>query len=103
MEACCHVQGRGGRLLEGNVRSFLSLRSTVNKDIRATILKDPEHFFVYNNGIAVTVEDMTLNDKGKLLKATDFQIINGGQTTASLARAVYSDKADVSRFGLPSS
>ncbi len=88
----------GGRLLEGNVRSFLSLRSTVNKDIRATILKDPEHFFVYNNGIAVTVEDMTLNDKGKLLKATDFQIINGGQTTASLARAVYSDKADVSRI-----
>lgn len=86
----------GGRLLEGNVRSFLTLRSIVNKSIRETILRSPERFFIYNNGIACTAKDLVFNAKGQLVQATDFQIINGGQTTASLARAVHSDKADLS-------
>ena len=89
----------GGRLLEGNVRSFLTLKSKVNQDIRGTILRDPEHFFIFNNGIAATARDLVFNDSGELVQATDFQIINGGQTTASLSRAVYSkDNADVSNI-----
>lgn len=86
----------GGRLLEGNVRSFLTLKSAVNKSIRETILRSPERFFIYNNGIAVTGKDLVFNDAGQLIQATDFQIINGGQTTASLARALHYDKADLS-------
>lgn len=86
----------GGRLLEGNVRSFLTLRSSVNKSIRETILRSPERFFIYNNGIACTAKDLVFNARGQLVRATDFQIINGGQTTASLARAVHNDKADLS-------
>lgn len=89
-------QEHGGRLLEGNVRSYLTLKSQVNRDIRGTILSKPEHFFIYNNGIAVTAQNLVFDSEGRLIKATDFQIINGGQTTASLARAVFSDKADVS-------
>lgn len=85
----------GGRLLEGNVRSFLTLRSSVNKSIRETILRSPERFFIYNNGIACTAKDLVFNERGQLVQATDFQIINGGQTTASLARAVHNDKADL--------
>lgn len=91
-------QEHGGRLLEGNVRSYLTLKSSVNRDIRGTILSKPEHFFIYNNGIAVTARDLVFDESDRLLRATDFQIINGGQTTASLARAVFSDKADVSKI-----
>lgn len=84
----------GGRLLEGNVRAYLTLKTDVNKGIRKTITEDaPEKFFVYNNGIAATARDLVFNEKKELIRATDFQIINGGQTTASLARARYIDKA----------
>lgn len=88
----------GGKLLEGNVRSFLSLKTQVNKDIRGTILSHPEKFFIFNNGIAVTAREVEFNDEEEMIGATDFQIINGGQTTASLARAAISDNADLSKI-----
>lgn len=93
----------GGRLLEGNVRSFLSVRGKINKGIRNTIRTDPEIFFVYNNGIACTATDIQMNDNGEIISLTDFQIINGGQTTASIANAVIQDKAseNVSKIKVP--
>jgi hypothetical protein len=78
----------GSRLLEGNVRSFLSTKVRVNKGIRNTILKHPEMFFAYNNGIAATASAVNLRRTERgifLISATDLQIVNGGQTTASLA------------------
>ena len=88
----------GGKMLEGNVRSFLTLKTAVNKDIRGTILGHPEKFFIFNNGIAVTTRKLNVDENGAMISATDFQIINGGQTTASLARAVVKDKADISNI-----
>lgn len=90
-------QDYGSRLLEGNVRSFLSTKVKVNKQIRTTIKKEPKRFFAYNNGIAATTTDAEISrrsDSGTLAiyKATDFQIINGGQTTASLFSASFKDK-----------
>ena len=90
----------GSSLLEGNVRSFLSTKVAVNKKIRTTILQQPERFFAYNNGISATAMDVQFEntDQGLfLVSARDFQIINGGQTTASLssARYNYKDKADL--------
>jgi hypothetical protein len=85
----------GSALLEGNVRSFLSTKVAVNKKIRATILQEPERFFAYNNGISATAMDVTFESTPQgltLVSATDFQIINGGQTTASLSNARYRDK-----------
>ena len=73
----------GSRLLEGNVRSYLSNRGKVNKGIRTTVLKDPAHFLAYNNGITATAVGVDLKD-GNIAKITDLQIVNGGQTTASL-------------------
>jgi hypothetical protein len=73
----------GSRLLEGNVRSYLSNRGKVNKGIRTTVLSDPAHFLAYNNGITATAVGVDLKD-GKIAKVTDLQIVNGGQTTASL-------------------
>lgn len=89
----------GSALLEGNVRSFLSTKVAVNKKIRTTILQQPERFFAYNNGISATAMDVQFErtEHGVfLVSARDFQIINGGQTTASLSSARYKDRADLS-------
>lgn len=78
----------GSRLLEGNVRSFLSTKGKVNSGMQETIQTRPEMFFAYNNGIAATAEAVEIDKLGgRLLKATNLQIVNGGQTTASLATA----------------
>lgn len=75
----------GERLLEQNVRTFLQFRGKINKGIKRTILKEPHMFIAYNNGLTVTAEKVTLSeDKSHLLSITNMQIVNGGQTTASL-------------------
>lgn len=92
----------GARLLEGNVRSFLSARGKVNKEIRSTILNNPDMFFAYNNGIAATATEIELNEaKTHIEKILNLQIINGGQTTASIANAVINDKIDASNVFVP--
>ncbi|MDB5809793.1 MAG: hypothetical protein JWN94_1915 [Betaproteobacteria bacterium] len=91
------------RLLERNVRAFLQFTGKVNKGIRETIRFKPEHFLSFNNGIAVTASKVRLSKSPGgylLLVAEDFQIVNGGQTTASLARCVREDKADVSAIAV---
>lgn len=87
----------GGKLLEGNVRSFLQVRGKVNKGIRATILNEPDMFFAYNNGIAATAHDVKtemIHGIPHITEITSLQIVNGGQTTASLATALVKDKKD---------
>ncbi|WP_261665404.1 AIPR family protein [Deinococcus sp. Marseille-Q6407] len=89
----------GMRLLERNVRAFLQARGGVNKGIRHTILKEPGRFLAYNNGISATaskVEYVTLsNGRRAISRIHDLQIVNGGQTTASLHRAMVRDRADL--------
>lgn len=88
----------GSRLLEGNVRSFLSVKGKVNRGIRNTILNEPTMFFAYNNGIAVTASEVEVSMSegvARLKRAKDLQIVNGGQTTASLANGLRKDKADI--------
>ncbi len=80
----------GARLLEQNVRVFLQARGAVNKGIRNTIDEEPSMFFAYNNGITATAESIEIrtDDGGLLLtKLRNFQIVNGGQTTASIHAA----------------
>lgn len=75
------------RLLEANVRSFLSATGKVNKGIRDTLKNAPEMFMAYNNGIVIIAGECGLcrMDSGQgLLYLKDFQIVNGGQTTASI-------------------
>lgn len=79
----------GSKLLQGNVRAFLSVRGKVNKGIRNTIMKEPWNFFTFNNGIAIVARSVEFSrDGSRIVGFTDPQIINGGQTTASLANAV---------------
>lgn len=89
----------GSALLEGNVRSFLSTKVAVNKKIRETIISKPDRFFAYNNGVSATalnVETVDAPEGRFLVKVRDFQIINGGQTTASLSNARFRDRVDLS-------
>lgn len=89
----------GSKLLERNVRSFLEVRGAVNKGIRNTILNEADRFLAYNNGISATAEnvDLVRLPDGTLAIAgiRDLQIVNGGQTTASLHRAWRKDKVDL--------
>ena len=74
------------RLLEKNVRSFLQFRG-VNKGIRETIRKEPEKFVAYNNGLTITAtnaEITTVSGNTTINSLTDFQIVNGGQTTCTI-------------------
>ncbi|WP_110517478.1 AIPR family protein [Herpetosiphon llansteffanensis] len=88
----------GPRLLEQNVRSFLQVRGNVNKGIRLTIMKDPEMFFAYNNGITATarhIEIVKTSSGFAIASLKDLQIVNGGQTTASLFHTNRKDKASL--------
>jgi len=94
----------GPRLLERNVRSFLQVRGDINKGIRSTILSEPDRFFAYNNGLTATASEIEVerasNGSLRMKRLVDLQIVNGGQTTASLFRAVRKDKADVGRISV---
>lgn len=74
-------------LLESNVRAFLGQTGKYNKGIRETIQNKPHMFLPYNNGLTATAENVTTRVENNQLFIThlnDFQIVNGGQTTASL-------------------
>ncbi|AGH85992.1 MULTISPECIES: AIPR family protein [Ralstonia solanacearum species complex] len=91
----------GARLLEQNVRTFLQARGNVNQGIRATILNEPSMFFAYNNGITATAQSVEIRatDVGiAITRIVDLQIVNGGQTTASLFHTRKRDKADLSQI-----
>ena len=87
------------RLLERNVRVFLSQRPKVNQGLRDTIRYEPDMFCAYNNGITVYAQAVTLTElpdctKG-IAQVSDFQIVNGGQTTASLYHTREKFKTDL--------
>lgn len=74
------------RLLERNVRSFLQFKG-VNKQLKDTIDTEPEKFIAYNNGLTITATASEISQTGgiaRISSLTDFQIVNGGQTTASI-------------------
>ena len=80
----------GSRLLELNVRSFLQATGKVNRGIRDTLRDEPGRFLAYNNGISATASDIQFQDEGDVRAIAgirNLQIVNGGQTTASVHRA----------------
>ena len=89
----------GPRLLEANVRSFLQARGKVNQGIRNTIRDEPHMFFSYNNGLSATADGIAIKqvESGlELVRADNLQIVNGGQTTASLhaAKKLFEEQLD---------
>lgn len=89
----------GARLLELNVRSFLQARGKVNRGIRDTLKGEPSAFIAYNNGISATAEwvETSNSESGLALRSLrGLQVVNGGQTVASIHRAKDRDKLDLS-------
>ncbi|MFI0826699.1 AIPR family protein [Streptomyces roseolus] len=89
------------RLLELNVRSFLQTRGAVNRGIRDTLLHAPGRFLAYNNGVTATASHVEFvrniqGDPVAIKSLTGLQIVNGGQTTASLHHVMTRDKKDLS-------
>lgn len=95
----------GAKLLEQNVRTFLQARTKVNAGIIKTLETAPEMFFAYNNGLTATaagITTATLSGGGLgIASIENLQIVNGGQTTASILYASDSQRkarrADLSR------
>ena len=97
----------GARLLEANVRSFLSVKGKgVNAGIQTTLRSAPERFMAYNNGIVIVADEMRLGKTGDgsagIAWLKGLQIVNGGQTTASLyfTKKKYPD-TDLSHVRVP--
>jgi hypothetical protein len=90
----------GTRLLELNVRSFLQLKGAVNRGIRETLVHVPERFLAYNNGISATASKVDLRDLGGvsgIRRIHDLQIVNGGQTTASIHSSLMKKESDLTK------
>ncbi len=93
------------RILERNVRSFLQFTGKINKGIRDTILNSPQRFLPYNNGLSATAASVAIEELdgglARIKSVQDFQIVNGGQTTASIASCLRRDKADLDPVLVP--
>lgn len=89
----------GAQLLEQNVRTFLQAKGKVNSGIIRTLESTPEMFFAYNNGLTATasaIETARLDDGSLgITRIENLQIVNGGQTTASLLYAKDQRKAEL--------
>lgn len=90
----------GQRLLERNVRAFLQARGKINRGLQQTLREEPHRFLAYNNGLCCTASEVKLqtgqDGHAVLERVSDFQIVNGGQTTASIFHALKKEKVDVS-------
>jgi len=87
----------GDRLLEQNVRTFLQFRGKVNRGMRGTLQNEPQMFFAYNNGLTATAESIeTTHNETRILNIRDFQIVNGGQTSASILLSRLKNNVDLS-------
>ncbi|WP_290149492.1 AIPR family protein [uncultured Parasutterella sp.] len=89
-QLCSIYQDYGQRVLTANVRAFLKTQGKVNKGIQVTIKDEPFNFLAFNNGICLVADEIESELSGGVVlikKAKNLQIVNGGQTTASLLHA----------------
>lgn len=90
------------KLLEGNIRVFLQTTTAVNKGIISTLSNETEktRFFAYNNGISATADSVSLTSPDEngfrwIESVRGLQIVNGGQTTASIHTAKKRNRKNV--------
>lgn len=99
-EVLARIYGEHGqRLLERNVRAFLQVKGKVNKGLQQTLREEPHRFLAYNNGLCCTAAEVRVtrlkDGRTALAWVRDFQIVNGGQTTASIYHAWKRERVDV--------
>ncbi|MEG0692660.1 MAG: AIPR family protein [Oscillospiraceae bacterium] len=95
----------GQKLIERNVRSFLQATGKINRGIRDTLSSEPHMFMAYNNGISTIAESIEIdeekstNELAVITVLNGWQIVNGGQTTASVYNA-YQSKTDLKKVSV---
>ncbi len=88
-------------LFSANLRGYLGSResdSNINNGIKTTADEQPRNFYVYNNGITALVLDYDLGKRsrgGRRLKITGISIVNGAQTTGSIANLGQTPSSDL--------
>lgn len=109
-------------LLMNNVRFFLGFsqkKEDTNSGMRKTLKERNQMFLAYNNGITAIASGIDVDSSkdrtklenevgsaddfistGIIRKIYDFQIVNGGQTTASIFNAKKTDKQEVNLLGV---
>jgi AIPR protein/Abortive infection phage resistance protein N-terminal domain len=91
----------GQRLLERNVRAYLQAKGKVNRGLQKTLKDEPHRFLAYNNGLCCTASEIQVkagqDGHARIESVKDFQIVNGGQTTASIHHALKKGKLDIGR------
>lgn len=76
-------------LLAHNLRYHVS-GGTIDKEIKETIEKEPEKFWLKNNGITIICDDFRID--GREVHLINFSIVNGGQTVYVLHKSKFVDK-----------
>ena len=71
------------KLFSRNVRIYQQ-KYKPNKAIKDTLLKFPEYFWYFNNGITILAERITLKEEDKVIILKNPQIINGCQTVTTI-------------------
>ncbi|MDH5431114.1 MAG: AIPR family protein [Nitrosopumilus sp.] len=84
------VNRSGKYIFESNIRKFLPVKTKVNKQLRKSLLEEPEEVFYYNNGVTIVVKDFDLLGDAKI-KLVAPQIVNGAQTSTTIADVVKGD------------
>ncbi|OQA22556.1 MAG: AIPR protein [Chloroflexi bacterium ADurb.Bin360] len=83
-------------IFEENVRTYLGSRKKINSEIYATCTDDNEssYFWFFNNGITVTCDDFDVayNANPPCVSIKNMQIVNGCQTSVTLAAAWHENK-----------
>jgi hypothetical protein len=88
-------------LFSANLRGYLGSResdSNINNGIKTTAHEQPSNFYVYNNGITALVLDYSLGKRsrsGRFLKINGISIVNGAQTTGSIANVDETPSSDL--------
>lgn len=83
----------GTALVEENVRAYLG-DNKVNKQVKETIKNRPERFLAFNNGLVVSAGNVRRDPESRgIVGIEQMQIINGGQTTASIYQSLYNTTA----------
>ncbi|MFV2057882.1 MAG: AIPR family protein [Thiohalomonadales bacterium] len=87
----------GVRVFARNIRGFMGTKTSVNQQMLATIRDSPELFWYYNNGATIICDSAKqVKERGELyLNVANAQIINGQQTTRTLAESQNCEKVKV--------
>lgn len=84
----------GDRVFARNIRGFLD-ETRINTKIAQTLHREPGHFWYFNNGVTIICDAAERVHDGQALEVRNPQIINGQQTTRTLADHAHSGAASV--------